>query len=450
MLLCAEYVLPISSDPVHNGAVLVRNGKIRDVGPFTTLSLRYPEEETHNYGRAALLPGFVDVHTHMDGSVLRGIVHDVPYSEWLMYLSRVRERMTASDLYSSAVLGCLEALSSGITTVADVTGVGATVDAIQHLGMRGIIYREVTAMDKRRVDHAMKAASADIEAWTSRVDSGRVVLGIAPGALYNCHPLVYKRCAEYAGDSLPVAMHLAGSREEYNFVRYGSSAFSVHDMAEKRGFVEIPPWLPTGVTPVNYALNWGAFDAKHTLAIHLVQVNDTDIAKLKEYNVSVGLSPRAAAQLGMGVAPMSEFLRQGFRMGIGTDSPSATDSIDMLAEMRLGMLIQRAVNTNEFLSAATMLEMATLGGARALHMEDRIGTLDIGKLADIIAIDISSSHQMPTDDVVSAIVNTTTGTDVLMSMVGGKVLYEKNKWHVDVDVARCIAHVIEIRSKLRK
>ncbi len=450
MLLCAEYVLPITSEPIRNGAILVRNGVIRDVGLADMLRLRYPEEEAHDFGQAALLPGFVDVHTHMDGAVLRGIVHDVPYSEWLMRVTESSDRMTQGELYNSAVLGGLEALSSGITTIADISASGASVSAVQHLGMRGVVYREVSAMDKRRVDHAMRSAVADIEKWYGQVDSGRVKLGIAPGALYSCHPLVYKRCAEYAGNSLPVAMHLAGSREEYNFVRYGSSAFSVHEMDDKRGFVEIPPWLPTGVTPVNYALNWGAFEAENTLAVHLVQVDANDIAKLKEYNVSIALSSRAAAQLGMGVAPMGEFLKQGFRVGLGTDSPSATDSIDMLAEMRVGMLIQRAVNTSEFLSAATMLEMATIGGARALHMEDEVGSLEIGKLADIIAIDISSSHQMPTDDVVSAVVNTTSGSDVLMSMVGGKVLYEQSKWNVDVDVARCIAHVIEIRSKLRK
>jgi 5-methylthioadenosine/S-adenosylhomocysteine deaminase len=450
MLLSAAYVLPISSDPIRNGAILVRNGTIRDVGLADALAKRYPEEETRDYGQAVLLPGFVDVHTHMDGAVLRGIVHDVPYSQWLMRVNEGNDRMTAADMYDSAVLGGLEALSSGTTTIADVSSSGATVDALQHLGMRGVVYREVQAMDKRRVDHAMRSAAADIEKWMGRVDSGRVRLGIAPGALYSCHPLVYRRCAEFAGDSLPVAMHLAGSREEYNFVRYGSSAFSVHEMDDKRGFVEIPPWLPTGVTPVNYALNWGAFEAKNTMAIHLVQVDHRDIAKLKENDVSVALSPRAAAQLGMGVAPMSEFLRQGFNVGLGTDSPSATDSIDMLAEMRIGMLIQRAVNTNEFLSAKTMLEMATIGGARALHMDGLIGTLDIGKLADIIAIDISSSHQMPTDDVVSAVVNTTSGSDVLMSMVGGNVLYEKNRWQVSIDVARCVAHVIEIRNKLRR
>ena len=136
-------------------------------------------------------------------------------------------------------------------------------------------------------------------------------------------------------------------------------------------------------------------------------------------------------------------------MGLGTDSPAATESTDMLSEMRLGMLLQRAVNPNNFLDSATMLEAATIGGARALKQDDLIGSLEIGKRADIVAVDLSGSHQTPTTDPVSAVVNTCNGTDVLMTMVEGKVLYEKSHWNVDVDVARTIARVIEIRSKLR-
>lgn len=161
------------------------------------------------------------------------------------------------------------------------------------------------------------------------------------------------------------------------------------------------------------------------------------------------MCPRCNAQLGMGVAPVNEFLRAGLRLGLGTDSPAATDSTDMLTEMRLGMLVQRAVDVNEFLDSSTMLEMATMGGARALRLDDKIGSLDVGKRADVIAVDLSSSHQTPTTDPVSAVVNTCTATDVLMTMVDGKLLYEKSRWHVDVEVAKNIARVIEIRGKLR-
>lgn len=449
MLLCADYVLPITSDPIANGAVLVRDGKICDLGRTDKLRLRYPDEECRVYKESVLMPGFVNTHAHVDGSVLRGVVHDAPYSEWVTRVAKAHAQLSSFDLYYSAVVGCLEAIRCGITTIADITSSGAAVEAVNDTGLRGVVYREVVAMDKRRVDRAMGIAASDIEEWAGKVNGDRILMGIAPAPLFWCHPLVYRRCAEYAGDSLRVAMHIAGGKEEDDFVRYGSSPFSVHGMEEKRGFVDIPPWLPTGVTPVKFVLNWGAFEAKHTMALHLINVNDGDIAKLKQYGVSVALSPRANAQLGQGVAPMTEFLKQGFRIGLGTNSPAATNSTDMLEEMRIGMILQRALNTNTYLPADTMLDMATMGGARALHLENSIGSLEIGKCADIIAMDVSQSHQMPSDDVASAIVNTTSGTDVVMTMVGGKVLYEHGKWSVSVDADACIEYATGVHKKLR-
>lgn len=450
MLLTAQYILPITSEPFQNGAILVRDGLIRDIGPVESLKLRYPDEEVKDFGSAAIMPGLVDLHTHLENAVIRGIVHDVPYTTWIMSLVETSNKLDVADWYDSAILGGLEALSSGITCVADITATGAASTATQKLGLRSVIYREVGAMDKRRVDYAMRLAENDILHWREEVDPERVTIGIAPAAMYACHPSVFGRVTELANrEHLPVAMHMAGNREEFNFIKYGSSPFAVHVMDDKRGYVEVPPWLPTGTTPVRYALNWGAFEAENVLAIHCVHVDEKDIQKLKKYDVAVGVCPRINAQLGMGVAPMSEFLRAGLRLGLGTDSPAATDSTDMFEEMRLGMLVQRAVNTNTFLESATMLEMATMGGARALRLDDKIGSLEVGKCADIIAVDLSGSHQTPTTDPVSAVVNTCTGSDVLMTMVAGVPLYETNKWNVGVEVARSIARVIEIRGKLR-
>ena len=450
MLLCAQYVLPITSEPFQHGAVLIRDGIIRDIGSIDMLKLRYPDEEVKDFGLAALMPGFVDLHTHLENSIMRGIVHDVPYTTWIMSVVEKSAKMDVSDWYDSAILGGLEALSSGITCVADITATGAACTATQKLGMRSVIYREVGAMDKRRVDFAMRVAENDIMLWREEVDGSRITIGIAPVAMYACHPSVYGKVSEFARrEDVPVAMHLAGNREEYNFIKYGSSPFSVHTMDQKRGYVEIPPWLPTGTTPVRYALNWGAFESDNVLAIHCVHVDDMDVQKLREYVVAVAVCPRCNAQLGMGVAPLDEFMRADLRLGLGTDSPAATDSTDMLMEMRIGMLVQRAVNVGQFLDSATMLEMATIGGARALKMDDKIGSLDVGKCADIIAVDLSSSHQTPTTDPVSAVVNTCSGADILMTMVDGVSLYEKNKWNVGVEVAKNIARVIEIRGKLR-
>ncbi len=451
MILSAKYVFPITSDPISDGGILVKDGKIEDVMDLATLRMLYPDEEVEDYGLAALMPGFVDAHTRLEKSVMRGVVADQPYAQWILSVMDKSSKLELSDWYESAVLGCLDALSSGITTVADITSTGAVLKATQDVGLRSVIYREVGAMDKMRIDYAMHAAERDIEQWRESCDSARTTIGIAPAAIYANHPEVFGRITDTAIEyDLPVAMRLASSKEEYNFVMRGSSMFAVDNLSSiYRGYVEVPPWLPFGVTPVRYALNWGAFDAPNVLLIHGVYVNDDDIQKLRSKNVAICTCPRANAQLGMGVAPLGDFIQAGLRVGLGTDSPAATESTDMLTEMRTGLLLHRAHDTKRFLDSATMLELATIGGARALKLDDEIGSLERGKKADIIAVDLSSSHRSPEVNPISALVNTCTVSDILMTMIGGVPLYEKGKWQVNSDIARNIGRVIEIRTKLK-
>ncbi len=308
MLLCAQYILPVTSEPIVDGAVLVRDGVIRDIGSADMLRLRYPDEEVVDQGLAAIMPGLVDLHTRLEQSVLRGVVNDAPYVEWLSEVARKSARLEAVDWFDSAILGGLDALSSGITTVADITTTGASCTAVNKLGLRSVIYRSVAAMDRDRINAAMQLAQKDILHWREEVDSDRVTIGIAPAPLFTNHPATLTAVSQFATkENLPVAMWLAGSREECDFVRYGSSPFQVHGGDVKRGYVEIPPWLPTGVSPVRYALNWSAFDAPNVMIVGAVCVDDADLKKLREYNVAVCVCPRACAQLGMGIAPLDEF-----------------------------------------------------------------------------------------------------------------------------------------------
>ncbi|MDR3307662.1 MAG: amidohydrolase family protein [Coriobacteriales bacterium] len=451
MLLVARYVLPVSRPHIENGAILVRDGRIEDIGYATKLKTRYPNEETRDFGLAALMPGFVDAHTHLEYSAMRGLINDVPYAAWKLHIAAKEKLFTLQDWEDSALLGSLEAVRSGITTIADITETGASRVAAQAVGLRGNIYREVGTMDRHEVDAVLEAAFADIEAWRTTSDPNRIHIGIAPSALYACHPLVFERVAAYAGDGTPLAVHLAGSREEYEFIRYGSSPFSVHSTEQERGYgIDMPPWLATGVSPVRYILNWGVFQAPNVLAIHCVQVDDADIEKLAEYDIAIAVCTRCNAQLAMGVAPLTKFLKAGIRVGLGTDSPAATDATDPIAEMRLGMLLQRALGTrSNFLTAAQMIHLATLGAAEALRMDDEVGSLEVGKKADIIALDLSNSNQAPTHDPNSAIVHTASQETVLMTMIDGDILYDGVHRHA-VDVERVFARAEEMRLKLRK
>ena len=447
MLLTARYVLPVATPHIEHGAVLVHDDRIIEIGDFEHLRALHPDEPVRDFGLAALLPGFIDLHTHLEYTAMRGLVDDLPYSRWKLQLLQREQLFASQDWDDSAFLGALEALQSGITTVADITETGASGHAAQAVGLRGTIFREVATMEKRRVDEVMSRAAADIAAWTDTSDPWRLRFGIAAHAPYSCHPELFKRVAEYASDGAPVAIHLAGSREEYQFVKYGSSmlAIDVRDVYDRHA----PLWLPTGVSPVRYVLQWKLLDAPNVLAVHCTQVDDADIEVLASRNVAVAHCPRCNAKLGMGIAPIDKMLSAGITVGLGTDSPAASNSTDMFEEMRVGLLLQRAVlGEQTFMIARQFVKMATLDAARALRIDDHVGSLEPGKLADIIAVDLSKSHQIPTHHPYGTLVHTANQENVLWTMVGGKVVYEARQWP-GLDHERAFSRAEEMRQKLR-
>jgi 5-methylthioadenosine/S-adenosylhomocysteine deaminase len=447
MLLTARYVLPVSTPHIEHGAILVRDDTIVEIGDSEHLRDLHPEEPVRDFGLAALLPGFIDLHTHLEYSAMRGLVDDLPYSEWKFQLMAKERLFSGQDWDDSALLGALEALQSGITTVADITRTGASGHAAQASGLRASIYREVATMDKHQVDSVMQRAADDIDSWRATSDEGRITFGIAPHAPYSCHPELFRRVAAFAADGTPVAIHLAGSVEEHDFVKYGSSRLGtdVRDSYDAHA----PGWLPTGVSPVRYVLQWGLFDVPNILGVHCTQVDGEDIGILADNDIAIAHCPRCEAKLGMGVAPIEKFLRAGLRVGLGTDSPAASNSMDVFEEMRIGLLVQRAILGGErFMNARQFVKMATLDAARALKMSDRIGSLGPGKQADIVAVDLSKSHQIPTHDPYSTLVHTANQESVLATMIAGEFLYENREWS-QLDHERIYARAEEMRMELR-
>jgi 5-methylthioadenosine/S-adenosylhomocysteine deaminase len=178
-------------------------------------------------------------------------------------------------------------------------------------------------------------------------------------------------------------------------------------------------------------------------------VDDADIEVLASHDVAVAHCPRCNAKLGMGIAPITKFLSAGIRVGIGTDSPAASNSMDVFEEMRIGLLLQRAMlGESRFMIARQFVKMATLDAARALRMDSEVGTLEPGKRADIIAVDLSKSHQIPTHYPYGTLVHTANQESVLWTMVGGKVVYEGREWP-GIDHERIFARAEEMRMKLR-
>lgn len=163
MLLCAQHVLPVSSAPIENGAVLVKDGKIADIGKADMLRIRYAEEEVRDFGTAAICPGLINLYARLEDAIFRGLMSDVPYAAWMKEISDLRRRLSAEESYESAYLGALESLASGITTVGDISTTGSAAKAADKVGLRAVVYREISAIDKNLVNYSLKKGVSDLE-----------------------------------------------------------------------------------------------------------------------------------------------------------------------------------------------------------------------------------------------------------------------------------------------
>lgn len=447
MLLKAKWVLPVEAPPIEDGAVRVEEGRIEALDEAEALPAR-PGEEVRDFGQAAIMPGFVDVHTHLASSTFRGVVDDLPYTRWKLAVGELALRLSPEDWHASARLGALEAVRSGITCVADISTGDYALEAMLASGLRGVVYREVSAMGRGAAVAALADAESDIDRFIERVDARPIRVGIAPHSPYAANSDVYVGAAEIADRrSLPIATHLAGSRDEYEFVKYGSSSLA-HEFRDQQGWQDVP-WQPKGVSPVKYVQQWRILACENVMVAHAIHVSDEDIEILARYDVGVAHCPRCAAKLGMGVAPLAKYLTGGLRVGLGTDSPASNNTMDPFDEMRIGLLVQRgATESVEHLSAERFVRVATLGSAEVLKLDDQVGSLAPGKAADIIAVGLAHSHQTPAGDPYSALVYATNQEDVVMTMVGGRVLYDSSG-HATLDHDAAIAASAAVRAKLR-
>jgi len=275
----------------------------------------------------------------------------------------------------------------------------------------------------------------------------RVEIGIAPHATYTVSSRLYQALAAYAREQdLMLASHVAESKEELAYVRSGSGKFA-HDFREKVGWERMLV-QPYGVSPIKYLQQWGVFSDRF-LAVHCVHAGLDDIRILRDKGVAVAHCPKSNAKLGCGVAPLPDLLRAGVRVGLGTDSPASSNIMDMFDEMRTALFLHRGVERDvTVLDAETCVRIATLGGAEALGLAGEIGSLEPGKQADLIAVDVSSSHFVPIDNPYSALVYGANQDDVLLTCVGGEVLFERGRFpRLDADAVR--ADGLRVREKLQ-
>jgi 5-methylthioadenosine/S-adenosylhomocysteine deaminase len=447
MILEADWVLPITQAPYPNGAVRVQGDVITDLGPAVELRERFPDETFKRFHHAILMPGFVNSHVHLEYSVFRGLYDDCNFGDWMLRFMMGKRRLGPPEYSASAMLGAMECIGSGITSIGDTVYDGdATVQTVNRFGLRAYAFLEAFGMDDTGVERTLRRVDRRLSDLRSQAGP-LVQVGLSPHAPYTVSGPLYRALSNYAKDrGLKVMSHIAESPAEVTFIRNGAGVLA-HDFRELAGWEQLM-WMPSGTSVVKYLEHWGAFDAD-VIAVHAVQVSPADIEVFKKYDVAVAHCPKSNAKLGCGVAPVGGFLEAGLRVGIGTDSLASNNILDMFDEMRMVIFLQRATRGSvSCMGADQIIRMATLGGAQVLGTDGLVGSLEPGKKADIIAVDMEYSHFAPIDDPTSALVYGANQEDVFFTMIDGRIVYDKKVFR-EIDAEAITREAGAVRSKLR-
>jgi aminodeoxyfutalosine deaminase len=416
-LLTAEYVLPIAGDPIRQGAVAIDGDEIASVGLADELTGLFPDAEIENLSGAAILPGFVNCHSHLELTAMRGALDNVEHDfrAWLLKVQELRSGMTDEDIEAAALAGAREGAAAGVTCFGDIGRYGrAGVRALKAAGLRGVVFQETEfSPDNRTADEDFAKLGAKFEELKGE-ETDLVKVGLSPHSPYTVGSRLFELIAQYAIiNRIPLTIHAAESDEEMNLMTRGEGFFA--DLYENYGY----EWHSPHCTPIEYLERLGVLSTRPLLA-HCVMASDTDIARIAANRASVAHCPKSNAKFGHGWAPLEKFLDAGIAVGLGSDSVASNNVCDLLEESRFAALAARnRPGRQRFITAREALETATLGGARALGLDHLIGTLEPGKQADIAVVSLRHPGQHPINDIEAALVFSSNGRDVSKTLVAG-------------------------------
>ena len=415
------------------GAVAVKGDSIVAVGREAELKQEYKANETIDCGGKILMPGLINAHTHVPMTLVRGLADDLRLDVWLMgYMLPVERQFVSPEFVRlGTLIACAEQIRSGVTTFNDMYFFEDDIaQAAADSGMRAVCGESIMkypAPDAPSYDDSLAYAREFIKKWKGHP---LIVPAIAPHAPYSTTPEIIRACVDLAKEfDVPLHIHIS------------ETAFEVENMRKEQGMPVIP-----------YVKKLGLFEAK-VIAAHCVHIDTGEIRTLQHANAGVSHNPSSNLKLASGFAPVAKMLADGLNVGIGTDGPASNNDLDMFEEVRLASFVAKAAsNDPTILPAATTLTMATRLGARALHLGDVTGSLEVGKRADMILVDTNPLHNTPRfkrdpHNAYAQLVYASKSTDVTDVMVNGKWLMRDHKL-LTIDEKELIAQARELAVKI--
>jgi aminodeoxyfutalosine deaminase len=422
-ILKAEYVLPISSEPIVSGAVAIEGEAIFQVGTADEILNSFPNAAVEDFGKAAILPGFVNCHSHLELTAMRGALDDVEHDfrAWLLKINELRAGMSDDDIEAAALAGAMEGAAAGVTCFGDIGRSGsAGLRALKRTGSRGIVFQETNfSPDNRTADEDFKKLGQKYEELLTEA-TDLVQVGLSPHSPYTVGSRLFELIAQYAIiNRIPLTIHAAESADEHDLMTKGEGFFT--EFYERFNL----EWQSPHCTSIEYLERLGVLSTRPLLA-HCITVSDSDISRIAANRASIAHCPKSNAKFGHGYAPLEKFLDAGIAVGLGSDSVASNNICDLLEESRFAALAARnRPDRKRFITAREVLEAATLGGARALGLDKKIGTLEAGKQADLAVVSLENAGQQPVNEVHAALVFSSNSRDVLRTLVAGNEIYRR-------------------------
>ncbi|MFQ6005838.1 MAG: amidohydrolase family protein [Woeseia sp.] len=432
LIVQGDYVVTMDEDPaaIENGAVAIKDGVIVSLGSAADIIEKYTATQNLTGENRIVMPGLINGHSHAAMSLLRGVADDLTLMDWLnnyIFPAEV-EFVDAEFVRIGTELACWEMIRGGTTTFVDMYYFPDIIaEVVESCGLRAMV--SATVIDQRSPDaenasDSIKKGLEFIGRWKDR--NSRIIPIFGPHANYTLTAAQLKDTRAAANDAgVSISIHMSESPFE---VQYSKDNF--------------------GMTSIEFFESIGFFDGP-TIAAHVVWPTETEIPILAERRVGVIHNPTSNMKIASGISPVTEMLRAGVRVGLGTDGAASNNDLDMWEEMRLAAFLQKVDRMDpEVLSAPTVLAMATRGGAEAIGLGDQIGTLAIGMKADLIQVSLDDVHFVPTYDVISNLVYVADEQDVATVIVDGKVLM-RDKRILTIDTARVAREARELAGRIQ-